>query len=159
MTKLLYVFGVSLTLAACGGNETKGHEGHDMATTETGTSVEKAEKDLFAVHDEVMPRNDDIMKLKKELNGKLAALDSMQGTPTETVRADEQKAQMRRLVSRLTEADSLMMNWMANYQSDTLKKLPEADGLRYLAEQKGLIDNAKTKINQSIGQAKSYLHQ
>ena len=34
-----------------------------------------------------------------------------------------------------------------------------ADALRYLTEQKQLINNAKTKINQSIEQAQTYLRQ
>ncbi|MEZ0486493.1 viral A-type inclusion protein [Fibrella aquatica] len=159
MRKIGIALGLAVVLTACGTKEKTGHEGHDMAMTEAGTTVEKAEKDVFAVHDEVMPSIDDVMKLKKELNGKLTALDSMQGTPTETVRIDEQKAQVRQLVRRLTEADSLMMDWMGNYKGDTLKKLPEADALRYLAEQKQLINNAKAKINQSIEQAQTYLKQ
>ena len=130
-----------------------------MTTAKAGTSIDKAEQDVMAVHDEVMPRIDNIMKLKKELNGKLTALDSMQGTPGETVRIDEQKAQVRQLVRHLTEADSLMMDWMSRYNGDTLKKLTEADALRYLAQQKQLINNAKTKINQSIGQSQAYLKQ
>ncbi len=159
MKTKLPIIGLVVALTACGTNEKSGHEGHDMATADAGTPVEKAEKQVLDMHDEVMPRIDDIMKLKKELNGKLTALDSMQGTPTETVRVDEQKAQVRQLVRHLTEADSLMMSWMSLYKGDTLKKLPEADALRYLAGQKQLIDNAKSKINQSIEQAQTYLKQ
>lgn len=157
MKTILPTIGLLLALTACGTSEKNGHEGHEMA--EAGTPIDKAEKDVLAVHDEVMPRIDNIMKLKKQLNGKLTALDSMRGTPTETVRVYEQKAQVRQLVRRLTEADSLMMDWMSRYNGDTLKKLPEADALRYLAEQKQLINNAKTKINQSIEQAQTYLRQ
>lgn len=159
MKYAVVTIGLVVALAACGTNEKSGHEGHDMTTAKAGTSIDKAEQDMMAVHDEVMPRIDNIMKLKKELNGKLTALDSMQGTPGETVRIDEQKAQVRQLVRHLTEADSLMMDWMSRYNGDTLKKLTEADALRYLAQQKQLINNAKTKINQSIGQSQAYLKQ
>lgn len=159
MKYAVVTIGLVVALAACGTNEKSGHEGHDMTTAKAGTSIDKAEQDVMAVHDEVMPRIDNIMKLKKELNGKLTALDSMQGTPGETVRIDEQKAQVRQLVRHLTEADSLMMDWMSRYNGDTLKKLTEADALRYLAQQKQLINNAKTKINQSIGQSQAYLKQ
>ncbi|RYF73149.1 MAG: viral A-type inclusion protein [Cytophagaceae bacterium] len=159
MRNIVIAIGLVLALTACGTKEKSGHEGHDMAMSEDGTPIDKAEKEVLEVHDEVMPRIDNVMKLKKELNGKLTALDSMQGTPTETVRIDEQKAQVRQLVRHLTEADSLMMDWMGQYNGDTLKKLPEADALRYLAEQKQLINNAKAKINQSIQQAQTYLKQ
>lgn len=161
MKNIFPTVGLMLALSACGSKDKSAHEGHNMAMTDTGagTSVDKAEKEVFTIHDDVMPRMDDVMLLKKQLNGRLSALDSMQGTPTETVRVDEQKAQVRQLVSRLTESNSLMMDWMSSYNSDTLKKLPEADALRYLAEQKQLINNAKSKINQSIGQAQAYLKQ
>lgn len=159
MKYAVVTIGLVVALAACGTNEKSGHESRDMTTAKAGTSIDKAEQDVMAVHDEVMPRIDNIMKLKKELNGKLTALDSMQGTPGETVRIDEQKAQVRQLVRHLTEADSLMMDWMSRYNGDTLKKLTEADALRYLAQQKQLINNAKTKINQSIGQSQAYLKQ
>lgn len=159
MKYIIPAIALALALTACGTKEKTGHEGHDMSMSEASTPIDKAEKEVFAIHDEVMPSIDDIMKLKKELNGKLSALDSMQGTPSETVRVDEQKAQVRQLVRHLTEADSLMMNWMGRYNGDTLKKLPEADALRYLAEQKQLINDAKAKINQSIGQAQTYLKQ
>lgn len=159
MNYLFPTIALALALTACGTKEKSGHEGHNMTMTDEGTPIDKAEKEVFDVHDEVMPRIDNIMKLKKNLNGKLTALDSMQGTPTETVRIDEQKAQVRQLVRHLTEADSLMRNWMYRYNGDTLKKLPQADALRYLAEQKQLINNAKAKINQSIQQAETYLKQ
>ncbi|MEZ0539847.1 viral A-type inclusion protein [Fibrella arboris] len=159
MKQVILITSLIATLMACGTKEKSGHEGHDMAMDEANTPIGKAEKEVMDAHDEVMPRIDNIMKLKKELNGKLTALDSMQGTPTETVRVDEQKAQVRLLVRRLTEADSSMMSWMDQYNGDTLKKLPEADALRYLAEQKKLINDAKSKINQSIKQAQTYLKQ
>ncbi|XWW44650.1 viral A-type inclusion protein [Fibrella sp. USSR17] len=159
MKHLVLTISLAMALAACGSKEKSGHEGHNMAMTEAVTPVDKAQKEVLALHDEVMPRIDDIMKLKKELNGKLTALDSMRGTPTETVRIDEQKAQVRQLVRHLIEADRLMMDWMDQYKGDTLKKLPEADALRYLAEQKQLINNAKAKIDQSIAQSQNYLKQ
>ena len=159
MKNIFSTIGLILALTACGSKEKSGHEGHDMGMTEGGTPIAKVEQEVLAVHDEVMPRISDIMKLKKELSVKLTALDSAQGTPTETVRVDEQKAQVRQLVRRLTEADSLMMGWMSHYNGDTLKKLPEAEALRYLGEQKELINNAKSKINQSIEQAQTYLKQ
>ena len=159
MRRILPTIGLVLALTACGTTEKSGHEGHDMAMDETDTPVSKAQQEVFAVHDEVMPRIGDIMKLKKELNGKMAALDSIKGTPTETVRVDEQKAQVRQLVRRLTEADNMMMDWMDRYNGDTLKKLSEPNALRYLDEQKQLINNAKSKINQSIEQAQTYLKQ
>lgn len=154
MKKQLISLSFLVALLACGPAD------KTTADTSGAASLEKAEKAVFAVHDEAMPRIDEVMKLKKALNGKLTALDTIPAlTPAQILRADEQKAQMRQLVTRLTQADSLMMDWMANYNGDTLKKLPEAEALRYLTDQQQRITHAKNKINQSIDQAKTYLRQ
>jgi hypothetical protein len=153
--KINILFLASLLLfAAC--NSTSSTQTESNAQ---GPSVEQLEKNVMAVHDEVMPRISDIMKLKKELTGKLVALDSIQGSPGETVRLDEQKAQGRLLVRRLTEADSLMMDWMHNYSNDSVQNRPQAEAARYLNAQQQLINDVKVKINQSITDAKTYLKQ
>lgn len=120
--------------------------------------VEKAEKDVFAVHDEIMPRIGDILKLNKQLKLRVASLDSLKATDASaTVRLDEEKAQAFKLSRQLNEADSLMMNWMENYRSDTLPQLKPADALHYLTQQKTKIDDVKQKITTSINQAGQYL--
>ncbi|MEZ0610605.1 viral A-type inclusion protein [Fibrella sp. WM1] len=150
-----YPIALALLMLACGPSTSDKNEGNEQTA-----SVEQLEKDVFAVHDDVMPRISDIMKLKKELNGKLASLDSLQqASPSEAVRIDEQKEQGRLIVRRLTEADSLMRDWMHHYNSDTLKALPEADAVRYLNSQKEIINDVKKKINQSVGDAQAYLKQ
>jgi hypothetical protein len=151
-----YLLPIALTalLTACDSTSSDKTEASGQAV-----SIEELEKGVFATHDEVMPRIGDIMKLKKELNGKLSALDSLQGSPGEVVRVDEQKAQAQLLVRRLTEADSLMMDWMHRYNSDTLKVLSEAEAARYLGDQQQRINDVKSKINQSIADAQTYLKQ
>ena len=121
-------------------------------------AVKQAENDVFAIHDEVMPKVSDVLKLRKQLNQRIASLDSTQaGTAAGTLRTDEEKEQARLLSRNLTNADSLMMNWMNRYNGDTLAKLPPADALRYLSEQKDKITDVKTKLNTSIDQARQFL--
>lgn len=122
-------------------------------------AVKQAENDVFAIHDEVMPRIDDVMKLRKQLNGRIASLDSAKatGSAATTLRTDEEKEQARLLSRNLTNADSLMMNWMSRYNGDTLAKLSPDDALRYLSGQKDQITDVKTKLNTSIDQARQFL--
>ncbi|MBC3784500.1 viral A-type inclusion protein [Spirosoma utsteinense] len=120
-------------------------------------AVKKAENDVFALHDEVMPKTDDVMKLRKQLNKRIASLDSVQASAAGTIRSDEEKEQARLLVRNLSNADSLMMNWMSRYNGDTLAKLSTEDALRYLSEQKDKITDVKTKLNSSIDQARQFL--
>lgn len=122
-------------------------------------AVKRAENDVFAIHDEVMPKISDILKLRKQLNQRIASLDSAtaNGSASGTLRTDEEKEQARLLSRNLTNADSLMMNWMSRYNGDTLTKLSPDDALRYLSDQKDKITDVKTKLNTSIDQARQFL--
>lgn len=138
------VLGISGVLWACNSGE---------------EAVKKTENEVFAIHDEVMPKIDDIMKLKKQLKQRIALLDSLKatGSATAAVRTDEEKEQASRLSRNLIVADSLMIDWMSRYNGDTLAKLSSDDALRYLGAQKDQIIDVKTKVNASIEQAKQYL--
>lgn len=121
-------------------------------------AIDKTEKEVFAVHDEVMPKIGDIMKLRKELNQLIATEDSLAAaSASATVLSDEKKTQATLLSQQLGEADSLMMAWMNGYNADTLKKLESADALRYLEQEKGKVTNVKEKINSSIANARQFL--
>ena len=121
--------------------------------------VKETENEVFAIHDEVMPKIDDIMKLKKKLKQRIALLDSLKatGSATAAVRTDEEREQASRLSRSLIVADSLMMDWMSHYNGDTLAKLSSDDALLYLGAQKDQITDVKTKVNTSIEQAKQFL--
>ena len=122
-------------------------------------AVKKAENEVFTIHDKVMPKIDDVMKLRKRLNQRIVMLDSasVSGSAAGTLRTDEEKEQARLLSRNLTDADSLMMGWMSHYNGDTLTKLSPDDALRYLSDQKDQITNVQTKLNTSIDQARQFL--
>lgn len=122
-------------------------------------AVKQAENDVFALHDKVMPKIDDVMKLRKQLNQRIVSLDSATatGSAVGTLRTDEEKEQARLLSRNLTNADSLMMDWMSHYNGDTLAKLPPDDALRYLSNQKDKITDVQTKLSTSIDQARQFL--
>ncbi|MBO0938388.1 viral A-type inclusion protein [Fibrella sp. HMF5335] len=153
MKNLLCTIAIACAVIACG-PAPKTDE-----TKTPGSPLDKAEMAVMAVHDETMPQIETMLKLKKQVNARIMKLDSLAGTPAEKIRADEEQAQGRLIVRHLTEADSLMMSWMSGYKGDTLKKLPEADALRYLDGQQKKVDDVKSKINQSIQQANAYLRQ
>lgn len=122
-------------------------------------AVKEAENDVFAIHDEVMPKIDDVMRLRKQLNKRIATLDSTDATASAAgaVRTDEEKEQARLLSRNLSNADSLMMYWMSHYNGDTLSKLSTEDAMRYLSNQKDQITDVQTKLKTSIDQARQFL--
>lgn len=121
--------------------------------------VKEAENDVFAIHDEVMPKIDDIMKLRKQLKVRITSLEALKanGSASATLRTDEEKEQASRLHRDLDVADSLMMDWMGKYNGDTLTKLSSDEALRYLDGQRNQIIDVKTKVNTSIEQARQFL--
>jgi len=122
-------------------------------------TVRDTENEVFAIHDDVMPKLDDLLRLRKQLSQRIASLDSLKGTGSAAaaIRTTEEKNQAARLLQNLTVADSLMMNWMARYNNDTLARISTDDALRYLAAQKDQITDVKTKVNTSIEQAQQFL--
>ncbi len=123
------------------------------------SAVKEAEENVFAIHDDVMGKMGDIMKLKKQLGQRVAAIDSISqaGSAAGTIQADEERAQAMRLRKNLTDADSVMMAWMSGYNGDTLSKLQTDGAMKYLSDQKDQIDDVKTKVNSSIEQARTFL--
>ncbi|GAB2542056.1 viral A-type inclusion protein [Spirosoma aerophilum] len=122
-------------------------------------AVKEAENDVFAIHDKIMPKMDDIMKMRKQLKQRIASLDSLKesGSASATLRVDEEREQASRLRRDLDVADSLMMNWMDQYNGDTLSKLPSEEALRYLSAQKDQINDVNSKIKTSLEQASQFL--
>ncbi|GAB4013003.1 hypothetical protein GCM10028808_30700 [Spirosoma migulaei] len=123
-------------------------------------AVKDAENEVFALHDEIMPKvMGDLVKLKKQLKKRVTSLDSLKssGSAAASLRVDEDKEQAARLDQNLTIADSLMTEWMAHYNGDTLAKLSSDEALNYLAAQKDFLTDVKKKVNTSLEQTKQFL--
>jgi hypothetical protein len=122
-------------------------------------AVKETENEVFAVHDEVMPKIDDLFRLRKQLNQRIVVLDSLKKTSSGTavLRIDEERQQAALLSRNLTVADSLMSNWMGQYKNDTIAELSPDNAMRYLSEQKDQITDVKAKVNTSIEQARTFL--
>lgn len=99
--------------------------------------------EVMAVHDEVMPKMDDIMSLK-------SSLDSAIKVSPDSVKAKE-------LYSALDVADNQMMDWMENYDSESVKGKSEVEISKYFANQKTKIKEVKILTDKSIEEAKGFL--
>jgi hypothetical protein len=99
--------------------------------------------EVMAIHDEVMPKMDQIMSLK-------SSLDSIAKVSPDSLKA-------RQLYVALDSADIKMMDWMENYDSESVKGKPESEVMKYLADEKTKISDVKTLTNKSIEEAKAFL--
>ncbi len=119
--------------------------------------AEETEDEVMAIHDEVMPKMQDILNLKKQLSAKLLELDSLQQEGVSSNTLAEQKMKALELSRDLTLADSLMMDWMYQYRGDSAKALPTGDALLYFRLEKDKISDVQKRTNQSLEAAREFL--
>ncbi len=99
--------------------------------------------EVMAIHDEVMPKMDEIMSLKSSLDS--------------AIKISPDSAKAKTLYSKLQLADDGMMDWMENYDSESVKDKSEVEIEKYLNDQKIKITEVKVLTDKSIEEAKGFL--
>ncbi len=133
------LFSLSLLVAisfACGSKKEEAKT--DEATTTD--PVKQLEEVVMAQHDSSMNLMGTIAKLKKQVGEKAAGA-----------------AAGKVLIDSLTVADDAMMDWMQQYNGDTLGKLDQTKALDYLNGQKKSIDQVQLRMKKSIAEASQYV--
>ncbi|RCR69540.1 hypothetical protein [Larkinella punicea] len=117
-------------------------------------SIEQMQDQVMVVHDEIMPRTDDLMDLKEKISHQIDSLSKI--TPASaSVKARQEEGLT--INKDLTETDSLMFAWMNHYNADTVKGMDETQAKAYLDLELKKISEVKAKINSGITQAKKFL--
>lgn len=115
------------------------------------------ETEVLAIHDEVMPQQEDIMSLKSQLSKKIQGIDSLQNVGVSSNTMAEQRIKAVDLNQKLADADKLMMDWMHAYRGDSAKKLDVKEALLYFEKEKERILLVKQATLKSIQEAKTFL--
>ncbi|MBS1487633.1 MAG: hypothetical protein JST43_08585 [Bacteroidetes bacterium] len=101
--KITYVFAIAfIVLSACG--KSANHE--EYTKTEAENPNEALYEQVMDVHDEVMPKSDQLYSLKKELLEKLKNKDL----------PNEAKKHIDTIIQELDSADHAMMDWMHRFR-------------------------------------------
>lgn len=99
---------------------------------------------VMDIHDEVMPRMDDIERLKRELKEEITNTPDM---------VSERKAQLEQVISNLDSAGTAMMDWMHKFNP-----LPDSadqeEAREYLENEMEKIKKVRDQMNESIEKAK-----
>jgi Mg2+ and Co2+ transporter CorA len=143
LTKYLFAM---LILAGCG--KTGQHEHHDQEEESPINNPNQALYDqVMDIHNDVMPKSDEIYQRKKEIKDKIAT--------TKNIESDK-KRQLEQIVVELDSADHSMMDWMHKF-----KPLPDsADqelAREYLENEMERIKTVRELINGSLQKAKEEL--
>jgi Mg2+ and Co2+ transporter CorA len=102
-----FLFISLLFLSACGGKggEHTGHGDQDSDSDDDNPNTALYNQ-VMDVHDEIMPKMEDLYKLKKDIQNQIA------NSPDMVI---EKKHQLERVISNLDSAANSMMDWMHKF--------------------------------------------
>ena len=130
-----------LVLVACGG--TSEHANHDM-DMEGDSPNQALYNQVIDIHDEVMPKMEDLYKFKKACQEKIA------NTPTMPA---EQKKDLENTIVELDSANNAMMDWMHNFNPKPDSTDQEA-AREYLETEMERIKKVRDLTNETLEKAK-----
>lgn len=137
-------------ISACDNKTTEQQE--EVVTDELPEEV-KIEKalydDVMDVHDEMMPKMEDMMSIKGKLKEKVDLLKE-EASQTELIQ------ELETAINSLETADEAMMNWMRQFDPDT-DSLTHEEIVEYYTTQKQKMDSVKVVMVRAIEAASAKL--
>lgn len=124
------------------GQKPQDHSAHDHSSGDT-TEAEGNQAlydEVMKVHDEVMPKMNDIYKLKEELKNKIASTPEM---------VAEKKKEIEETISKLDSASEGMMIWMRNF-NPLPDSLGEEQAREYLENEMEKVKKVKDDILEAL---------
>ena len=147
-SKILLACTLGLFLfVACNNNSKPQDGGNDGATANGG--VEELKKKVEALHDEVMPKMGDVMKAKRDLEAKAAALKDD---------AVEQAEEYKKMADELEQAHADMMTWMRDYGKG-LNEEVENKLVDFLENKQTQMKDISRKVDDALDDAKAAIDQ
>jgi len=96
---------------------------------------------VMQLHDQLMGKTEDILKLKKRL-------DSLSN--------GEDSVNVNKIIVSLNNADASMMDWMHHFSLDSLEKMDVTNKISYLKNQLEALKNLEKSTDSSVHAAKTY---
>lgn len=128
-----------------------------LACNKDRDKVLELESEVLTLHDDVMPRMEDIMNLKTKLSRKIQHMDSLQNEGVAGNNMAEERMKATEINQKLNDADKLMMDWMHEFRGDSAKKLKPDAAIMYFETQKKKIIEIKEVTTKNIDEAKTFL--
>lgn len=120
-----------------------------------GPDIEAMKNEVLDIHDEVMPRMGEVMKLRRQVLSKAETL-SGESTPDQSA-IDA----LNSLAEKLNSANDGMMIWMREWTSESSGYLEgdqdKAAAAAYLESEKKKVEKVKTDILEAIKEAEELL--
>lgn len=107
-------------------------------------------KDVMAVHDEIMPKMDDIMNFKKQLKQKVEDFSAVQPVDSAAI------SELQQAIADLDNSHDEMMGWMRQFNRN-FEGMVNEDILSYLNGQMDKIKKVGEVTNAALKQAEEML--
>ena len=133
-------------LAICGCGQKSNHENHEHVGQDSleSTGNETLYEEVMKVHDEVMPKMNDIYALKEKLKGELSSQKDL---------AEEKKKEINATILKLDSASESMMVWMRGFRP-LADSLGEEKAREYLETEMEKVKRVKEEIQEALDQGK-----
>ena len=124
-----------------------------LVACQADSAERKAEKimrdEIYAIHDDVMPKNSEINRLKRQLKK----------FPEDKIPDPVVQQQIRETILQLEQADDGMMSWMNNFKEPAKLRSAKTheEIMVYLENEKKTIAQVRTDMLESIVAAKALL--
>lgn len=128
----------------CGQKSQDHHDHHAGDDTELEGN-QALYDEVMKIHDEVMPKMNDIYNIKEELKNQIANTPDM---------LDEKKKEIEATISKLDSASEGMMAWMRNF-NPLPDSLGEDQAREYLENEMEKVKKVKEDIQQALEKAES----
>jgi DNA repair exonuclease SbcCD ATPase subunit len=133
-----------MILASCAKTGKQEDHHHDAINTEENPNQALYDQ-VMDIHDEVMPKAEDIYQLKKELQEKISSAPDL---------IAEKKQELELAIAQLDSADQSMMDWMHHFHP--LPDSADQEKARaYLESEMERIKKVRELMNESIEKGKS----
>lgn len=142
MKNYILALGIAFSLSSCNKDADK---------------VVELEGEVMTIHDDVMPKMDDIMTLKSKLSKKIVHMDSLQNEGIAGNNMAEERIKATEINQKLNESDKQMMDWMHDFRPDSARKLKPDAAILYFEAQKKIIIEVKESTSKNIQEAKTFL--
>ena len=151
--KLYYKLLIGLTLALIYSCNPSDQNNQGEAIENDLPPEERAEKNLqdevLGIHDEVMPRMDELMRLKEQLIIKVDSLTNLEED-------NNQVAELQVKIEQLRKSDSAMMTWMRQFKA-VRDSVSHEERINYLTKEKERIEMVRAMMQEAIKDAKEEL--
>jgi chromosome segregation ATPase len=102
---------------------------------------EELQNKVMSLHDELMPKNEEIINLQSQLDSLSKGQDSLH---------------VNKLKKALAKSDQAMMDWMHQFSIDSLGKLDVQSKIQYLGKQYEHLQELQKLTDSTLHAAKAY---